>query len=158
MSADADTSRRRGVHFLTDARTDVPKLYLSDLERIMPRAAWFSCPHCKALYQVVRVELGPETDDRRITCCACGGPLVARVGITFQSISICAMAAIAVDAPVADYSSWRTVAGRHGGGVRRYFAAVAKIAAERIRAAIAATTVSPTPIFDFRLQGTCRAD
>jgi hypothetical protein len=40
----------------------------------------FTCPNCNALYQVVKVEAGPETDDREITCRACGGPLTAREG------------------------------------------------------------------------------
>jgi hypothetical protein len=40
----------------------------------------FTCPNCDAFYQVVKVEAGPETDNREITCRACGGPLVAREG------------------------------------------------------------------------------
>ena len=40
----------------------------------------FTCPNCNALYQVVKVEAGPETDDREITCRACGGPLAGREG------------------------------------------------------------------------------
>jgi hypothetical protein len=40
----------------------------------------FTCPNCDALYQVVKVEAGPETDNREITCRACGGPLMARKG------------------------------------------------------------------------------
>jgi len=40
----------------------------------------FTCPNCNALYQVVKVEAGPETDNREITCRACGGPLMAREG------------------------------------------------------------------------------
>jgi hypothetical protein len=37
---------------------------------------WFKCPHCDALYQVVRAEAGPETNDSgEITCRACGGLL-----------------------------------------------------------------------------------
>jgi len=40
----------------------------------------FTCPNCNALYQIVKVEAGPETDNREITCRACGGPLVAREG------------------------------------------------------------------------------
>ena len=31
-------------------------------------------------YQVVKVEAGPETDNREIKCRACGGPLVGREG------------------------------------------------------------------------------
>ena len=40
----------------------------------------FTCPNCNALYQVVKVEAGPKTDDREITCQACGGPLAGREG------------------------------------------------------------------------------
>jgi hypothetical protein len=40
----------------------------------------FTCPRCQALYQVVKVEAGPESDNREITCRACGGPLVGREG------------------------------------------------------------------------------
>jgi len=40
----------------------------------------FTCPNCGAFYQVVKAEAGPETDNREITCCACGGPLVGREG------------------------------------------------------------------------------
>jgi len=40
----------------------------------------FMCPHCRALYQIVKVEAGPETDSREIVCRACGGPLTGREG------------------------------------------------------------------------------
>jgi hypothetical protein len=40
----------------------------------------FTCPNCQALYEIVKVEAGPETDDREIGCRACGGPLIAREG------------------------------------------------------------------------------
>jgi predicted Zn finger-like uncharacterized protein len=40
----------------------------------------FICPNCGAFYQVVKVEAGPETDNREIKCRACGGPLVGREG------------------------------------------------------------------------------
>ena len=38
----------------------------------------FTCPNCQALYEVVKVEAGPETDSREIVCRACGGPLTGR--------------------------------------------------------------------------------
>jgi hypothetical protein len=38
----------------------------------------FTCPKCNALYQVVKVEAGPETEDRAIACSVCGGPLAGR--------------------------------------------------------------------------------
>jgi hypothetical protein len=40
----------------------------------------FTCPNCKALYQLVKVEAGPETVDRALTCLACGVPLPSREG------------------------------------------------------------------------------
>jgi transcription elongation factor Elf1 len=40
----------------------------------------FTCPKCKALYQVVEVEAGRETIDRELTCQVCGGPLASREG------------------------------------------------------------------------------
>ena len=40
----------------------------------------FTCPKCKALYQVVKVEVGQETKDREITCQVCGGPLAGTEG------------------------------------------------------------------------------
>lgn len=43
-------------------------------------SASFHCPNCDALYQVVKVEAGPETVDRQITCRACGGRLAGREG------------------------------------------------------------------------------
>jgi hypothetical protein len=41
----------------------------------------FHCPNCGAFYQVVKVEAGPETVDRNITCCICCGSLDGRDGI-----------------------------------------------------------------------------
>ena len=40
----------------------------------------FNCPNRNALYHIVKTEAGPETDDREITCRACGEPLPARDG------------------------------------------------------------------------------
>jgi hypothetical protein len=40
----------------------------------------FTCPNCVALYQIVKVEAGPETVFREIACCVCGGPLAPREG------------------------------------------------------------------------------
>ena len=40
----------------------------------------FTRPNCDAYYQVVKVEAGPETDNREIVCRACGGPLAGREG------------------------------------------------------------------------------
>ena len=40
----------------------------------------FTCPNCQAFYQIVKVEAGPETDNREITCRACGGPLAGGEG------------------------------------------------------------------------------
>ena len=44
------------------------------------RKPFFKCPHCSALYHIIKVEAGPESDDREITCRICGGPLRAREG------------------------------------------------------------------------------
>ena len=41
---------------------------------------FFRCPSCKALYQVVKAEAGPETVDLEVACSICRGPLVAREG------------------------------------------------------------------------------
>ena len=40
----------------------------------------FNCPRCKAMYQVITEEAGPETVYSEITCNACGGPLPNREG------------------------------------------------------------------------------
>jgi DNA-directed RNA polymerase subunit RPC12/RpoP len=32
----------------------------------------FKCPNCGALYQVAKVQAGPETVDRQISCRTCG--------------------------------------------------------------------------------------
>ena len=40
----------------------------------------FTCPNCKALYQLIKVEAGLETADTKIRCQVCGGPLVGREG------------------------------------------------------------------------------
>ena len=40
----------------------------------------FRCPSCKALYQVVKAEAGPETVDLEVACSICRGPLGAREG------------------------------------------------------------------------------
>ena len=39
-----------------------------------------TCPNCNALYQLVKIEAGPETTDQETTCQVCGGPLAAREG------------------------------------------------------------------------------
>jgi hypothetical protein len=40
----------------------------------------YFCPNCNALYQIVKVEAGPEGTSREITCRACGAPFLAREG------------------------------------------------------------------------------
>jgi hypothetical protein len=40
----------------------------------------FICANCNALYQLVRGDAGPETQNRQITCCNCGAPFPAREG------------------------------------------------------------------------------
>jgi hypothetical protein len=44
------------------------------------RSAHHCCPNCNALYQVVKVEAGPQTAYRAINCRACGAPLPPREG------------------------------------------------------------------------------
>jgi predicted Zn finger-like uncharacterized protein len=41
---------------------------------------FFKCPNCDALYHIVKVQAGPETVAREITCRACGGPFPGREG------------------------------------------------------------------------------
>ena len=41
---------------------------------------FFRCPNCDATYHVVKVEVGPESTNREITCRTCGGPLPGRDG------------------------------------------------------------------------------
>jgi len=43
----------------------------------MPTASYF-CQNCKALYQIVKVEAGPQTADREVTCRGCGAPFPTR--------------------------------------------------------------------------------
>ena len=40
----------------------------------------FTCPNCKALYHIVKVEAGPETVFQEVPCRVCGEPLVGREG------------------------------------------------------------------------------
>jgi len=40
----------------------------------------FFCPNCDALFELVKIEAGPETDNREITCRNCGAPLPGRMG------------------------------------------------------------------------------
>jgi hypothetical protein len=40
----------------------------------------FTCPSCRAPYQIIKVEAGPESDSREIVCLVCGGPVAAREG------------------------------------------------------------------------------
>jgi hypothetical protein len=40
----------------------------------------FAYPNCQALYQVVKVERGPVSDDREVACLSCGAPLLGREG------------------------------------------------------------------------------
>ena len=42
------------------------------------RKPFFKCANCEALYHIVKVEAGPQSADREITCRVCGGPLPDR--------------------------------------------------------------------------------
>jgi predicted Zn finger-like uncharacterized protein len=46
----------------------------------MVKTESFKCPNCGALYQVVKVDAGPETVDRQIKCHACDALLNGRDG------------------------------------------------------------------------------
>ena len=50
------------------------------VEAAMLRTFQFQCPRCRALYQVIKCEAGPETDNRQIACRSCDKPLVGRDG------------------------------------------------------------------------------
>jgi predicted Zn finger-like uncharacterized protein len=45
-----------------------------------PSFRFFTCPNCRALYDVVRGEAGPETVDQEVTCRVCGTPFSGREG------------------------------------------------------------------------------
>ena len=38
----------------------------------------FTCPNCRALYQLVKVDAGPETVDQEVACRVCGAPFPGR--------------------------------------------------------------------------------
>ena len=44
-----------------------------------PRCS-FACPSCDALYELVKVEAGPETVDCEVACRSCGAPLSGMEG------------------------------------------------------------------------------
>jgi predicted Zn finger-like uncharacterized protein len=46
----------------------------------MVRAEFFKCPNCSALYQVIKVEAGPETVNSEVRCRTCGALLDGRDG------------------------------------------------------------------------------
>jgi hypothetical protein len=49
-----------------------------DVGGVMPSKPTCFCPNCDALYQLVKLEAGPETiTDRKFPCRACGAPLDA---------------------------------------------------------------------------------
>ena len=48
----------------------------------------FTCPNCKALYQVVKIEAGPETKGHEIACRVCGVPLAGREGKPFDASTV----------------------------------------------------------------------
>jgi predicted Zn finger-like uncharacterized protein len=51
-----------------------------DVSCLVAASAIYNCPHCRAPYQVVKAEAGPETVDHAVPCCSCGEPLpVAKV-------------------------------------------------------------------------------
>jgi hypothetical protein len=51
---------------------------------------FFKCANCKALYQLIKVEVGPESVDRQITCVLCGALSPAAKAVSFRSTFSCA--------------------------------------------------------------------
>jgi hypothetical protein len=43
-----------------------------------PSFRFFTCPNCRALYDVVRGEAGSETVDQEVACRVCGAPFPGR--------------------------------------------------------------------------------
>jgi hypothetical protein len=41
---------------------------------------FFTCPNCRALYQIVKAKAGPETVFQEAPCCVCGEAIVGREG------------------------------------------------------------------------------
>jgi predicted Zn finger-like uncharacterized protein len=41
---------------------------------------FFTCPNCGALYEVVKLQAGPEADNREATCSICDDLLAGREG------------------------------------------------------------------------------
>jgi hypothetical protein len=48
--------------------------------RLEKSANWTYCPHCEALYHVIKLEAALETVDRQIKCTICDGSLPAGDG------------------------------------------------------------------------------
>jgi hypothetical protein len=46
----------------------------------MSKPTPFECPHCKAKYDVVRMEAPGVEADTQVSCISCGGPLPGREG------------------------------------------------------------------------------
>jgi transcription elongation factor Elf1 len=51
-----------------------------ELRMVKYRGTHFSCPHCRALYHVVKTEARSETTKSELICVSCGGPLRTREG------------------------------------------------------------------------------
>jgi predicted Zn finger-like uncharacterized protein len=41
---------------------------------------FFTCPNCRALYEVVKIEASPETEKHEVRCQVCAGTLDGREG------------------------------------------------------------------------------
>jgi hypothetical protein len=69
-------------------RNQMPRLSYCKFRGVIPRRGRnmaggrppvsFTCPNCHALYQLVKVEAGPETTFHDVACRACGVPLPGR--------------------------------------------------------------------------------
>jgi hypothetical protein len=42
--------------------------------------SFFNCPNCQALYQLIKQTAEPKSNERQITCRACGAPFSSRDG------------------------------------------------------------------------------
>jgi hypothetical protein len=54
-----------------------------------PWSKSFTCPNCEALYEIVKVEAGPETIFSAVTCRVCGAPVPNREDNSSSNTSCC---------------------------------------------------------------------
>jgi predicted Zn finger-like uncharacterized protein len=49
----------------------------------------FKCPNCQALYQIVKVEAGPDSVIQEVPCRVCGAPLAVEKASSCSNTSCC---------------------------------------------------------------------